>query len=35
MKELDTLARSFSDSEDDEILGLQKQYSDFKYSLQK
>lgn len=35
MKELDALARSFSDSEDEEILGLQKQYGDFKYSLQK
>lgn len=33
MKELDDLANSFRDSEDEEILGLQSQYSDVKNAL--
>jgi hypothetical protein len=33
MKELDTLAQSFGDSEDPEIAGLNKEYSDVKNAM--
>jgi arginase family enzyme len=33
MKELDTLAQSFGDSEDEEIAGLNKQYGDVKNAM--